>query len=410
VFLLTSREDPLPSVVLEAMAAGLPTIAFEETGGVPDLLRQFDAGQSVLLGDVAAMARAIPLLAAQFDPPRAAALAQASRLAFDFGSYCSDLLALAMPGLQRISVVVPSYNYARYLPQRLASIFAQTYPVHEIIVLDDASTDDSVAVAEATAEAAARRIAVQWNAVNSGSVFHQWRRAAEQAGGDWVWIAEADDLADPLFLATLVAALSGAPNAVMAFCDSASIDGAGRPLARDYQAYYGQTAPGLLRDSAVFDGRQFLASHLSERNHILNVSAVLWRRDALLAALRACETDLATFSVAGDWRIYAEVLSQPGAAVAYVSTPLNTHRRHDDSVTASHGMQAQRTEIARMHQVLAGKLQLGKAPQQRQRKYRRLLAEPSVSIPPPSITSDAAGPTNLGPASLPAATPCAQTP
>lgn len=40
VFALTSREDPYPSVVLEALAAGLPCVAFEETGGIPDLLQQ----------------------------------------------------------------------------------------------------------------------------------------------------------------------------------------------------------------------------------------------------------------------------------------------------------------------------------------------------------------------------------
>ncbi len=64
VFLLTSREDPLPSVALEAMSAGVPVVAFEETGGIPGLLAEIGGGESVPLGDVAAMARALVRLAA----------------------------------------------------------------------------------------------------------------------------------------------------------------------------------------------------------------------------------------------------------------------------------------------------------------------------------------------------------
>jgi len=356
VFLLTSREDPLPSVVLEAMSGGVPTLAFENAGGIPDLLAKFSAGESVPLGDVAAMAKAIPPLVAQFERPRAAALAESSKAAFSFDSYCSDLLALAITGLIRISVVVPNYNYAHFLPQRLGSIFAQTYPVHEVIVLDDASDDDSLRVVNETRLAWERRVEWRRNEVNSGSAFHQWRRAAEMARGDWLWIAEADDLTDPLFLETLVRSMAGAANPVLAFSDSARIDGAGKLIAGDYKAYYEQTSPGILRENEAFDGPAFLRTHLSERNLILNVSAVLWRRDALLAALTACEAELATFTVAGDWRMYAEVLAEPGVSVCYVATPLNIHRRHDDSLTARQGMQVQRAEIARMHDVLAAKL------------------------------------------------------
>jgi glycosyltransferase involved in cell wall biosynthesis len=77
------------------------------------------------------------------------------------------------------------------MPGRLASIFAQSYPVHEVIVLDDASTDDSVAVARATAASWQRDVVIDTRVRNSGSVFAQWRRAAERATGEWLWIAEA---------------------------------------------------------------------------------------------------------------------------------------------------------------------------------------------------------------------------
>ena len=58
-YALTSREDPFPSVALEAIAAGLQVIAFERSGGIPDMLTQTGAGSVVPYGDVTAMAEAV---------------------------------------------------------------------------------------------------------------------------------------------------------------------------------------------------------------------------------------------------------------------------------------------------------------------------------------------------------------
>ena len=57
-----------------------------------------------------------------------------------------DLLELGGAGLPKVSVVVPNYNYAHYLRDRLHSVAGQDVPLYEIIVLDDASRDDSLAV------------------------------------------------------------------------------------------------------------------------------------------------------------------------------------------------------------------------------------------------------------------------
>ncbi len=107
---------------------------------------------------------------------------------------------------------------------------------------------------------------------------------------------------------------------------------------------------------------------------MLNVSAVLWRRTALLAALDRCGDELAGYSVAGDWRVYVEVLTEPGATVAYVATPLNLHRRHAESVT--HRLDGARLvdEIARLHKVIQTRLGPDKAVASRQANYLRSLA------------------------------------
>jgi glycosyltransferase involved in cell wall biosynthesis len=374
LFALTSREDPFPSTVLEALSAGLPVVAFEGAGGIPALLRGHACGRAVPMADATAMARA---LLAQFhhgatDRARLAGLA---RRHFDFAAYAEAMLHLAQPELPRISVVVPGYNYARYLTGRLASIFAQTHPVAEILVLDDASADHSPAVASRVAAAAGREIRQLVNIENSGGVFQQWRHGVEQARGDWVWIAEADDLAEPALLATLAARLATAPDVVMALCDSRSIDADGAGIWPDYQGYYASSGAGALAQDGLFPARDFAARFLAERNLILNASAVLWRRTALLEALRRCTTELQAYRMAGDWRLYLEVLGHSDGQVAWVAQPLNIHRRHAASVTGSLAPDAQVAEIARAQgaalEILGGGAELVK----RQEEYRKEVAE-----------------------------------
>ncbi len=339
VHLLTSREDAFPSVVLEAMASGCPTVAFEGAGGAPGLLREHGAGRAVPLGDIPGMVEALLACAGPVE-----GLAGRSRTAFAWPSYVDRLLELVWPDRRRISAVVPNYNYARYLPARLASIAAQTCPADEVIVLDDASTDESEAVVRATAPA------VRWAGQdrNSGSVFRQWRRAAELATNDWLWIAEADDEAEPGLLDALSLALDQAPDAVLAFSDSRAIDGEGALLWPDHQAYYAKASAPLLQRDATIPASVFLRACLSERNLILNASAVLWRRSAMIRAFDRCGEALESLRMAGDWRLYVEILAE-GGSVAYVAQPLNVHRRHRHSVTGLLTPERHLDELTQMH-------------------------------------------------------------
>ena len=99
--------------------------------------------------------------------------------------------------MPRVSVVVPNYNHARYLPERLATIEAQAVEDVELILLDDRSTDESRAVLEKFARETRLPVRTAFNDVNTGSPFAQWRRGAEMATGEYLWIAESDDAAEP---------------------------------------------------------------------------------------------------------------------------------------------------------------------------------------------------------------------
>ena len=371
VLLLTSREDPFPTVVLEAMHAGVPTVAFDETGGIPDLLRATGAGTPVPLADVQAAARAVRRLLRNWTHADRRRVSAAARDRFGFASYAASVLRLALPDLPDVSVAVPSFNYARFMPERLRSVFAQTTPVREVLLLDDASSDDSVAVARAEAERAGRTVAVSVSA-RPGGVWAQWRRAAERASGEWLWIAEADDGCEPDLLGRLAPVLDDA--VVLAFTDSLPVDENGQKAGDPYCGYYGSAGLAELAAGGTWDGAAFVSRFLAERNTILNASAVLWRRTALLRAFERCEEDLGQFRVAGDWRLYVEALLAPGARAAFVPEPLNRHRRHPGSVTGSlpHGRHL--GEIEAMHRLLAARLRttglLTPGLRAQQRRYR----------------------------------------
>ena len=135
-YVLTSREDPFPTVALEAMSAEVPVLAFDKTGGIPDMLKHYGVGHVLPYGSVTAMADKLSsLLRAS---PDAALLAQGRAVVaehFNFPGYVRDLLRFALPNLVDVSVVIPNYKYAPVLPARLATVFTQTYPLGEVIVL-----------------------------------------------------------------------------------------------------------------------------------------------------------------------------------------------------------------------------------------------------------------------------------
>lgn len=259
------------------------------------------------------------------------------------------VLELLDPTLRRVSVVVPNFDYAHYLPARLESVFAQRYPVYETIVLDDASSDDSVRVIERTARSARRRVRLERNARNGGSVFAQWRRGLALAGGELLWIAEADDVARPGFLAASVAALE-AGGAVLSFCDSAQIGPRGEPLAASYDYYYRRVDPRLFATGFAMSGAELIRRALGERNVILNASAVLWRRAALQGAFESAGPALESYRLVGDWHLYLEALGPATARVAYVAEPLNVHRRHPASVTRALDAERHVAEVRAMQE------------------------------------------------------------
>ncbi|PHN06443.1 glycoside hydrolase family 99-like domain-containing protein [Flavilitoribacter nigricans] len=333
IFVLTAREDPFPSVVLESLAMGAPGIVFAGSGGIVELNDQFpDLLTIVPYLDTEAMGKAVLNLADH--PEQRLQLANYGKKVmadhFSYDDYCFFLAQQFDPSLKKVSVIVPNYNYAHTLEDRLRSIWYQEYPVFEVIVLDDCSTDNSLEKIRELAEKYQRKIRIIENETNSGSPFLQWQKGANEARGDLVWIAEADDLAEPGFLSALVPLFAN-EELGLAYSQSKQIDENGNHLAGDYLYYTDDIDPQKWRQDYVIEGPREILEGLAVKNTILNVSAVVWRLDLLRELMAEHLDELREFKVAGDWFLYIKALER--AQLGFCAQSLNVHRRHSSSVT-----------------------------------------------------------------------------
>lgn len=261
-------------------------------------------------------------------------------------------MKLADPALLKVSVIVPNYNYSRYLKERLHSIWSQTYPVFEVIVLDDASTDGSLEEIGELQKQYGRRICLVRNDKNSGSPSRQWARGAKMSRGELVWIAEADDFADPGFLAAVTRPFRN-EETVLSYCQSRMVDENSLVLANNYLEYVSDVDQELWRNDYDRPGLVEIEHALAVKNTIPNVSAVVFRRDALMQVLEAHLDEMAALRNAADWLCYLRLTTK--GSVSFIARSLNNHRRHRRSATLSPAASDRRhwEEIVEMQRLAA---------------------------------------------------------
>src|SRR5690606_5350603 len=112
-----------------------------------------------------------------------------------------------------VSIIIPCYNAARWLPATLESALTQTWPATEIIVVDDGSSDDSLAIARGFAPRGVKVI----SQTNRGASAARNRGLAE-ARGDFIQYLDADDLLSPRKIELQLARLASAPADAVATC------------------------------------------------------------------------------------------------------------------------------------------------------------------------------------------------
>lgn len=230
-----------------------------------------------------------------------------------------------------ISVVLPVFNAARYLPAALASLAAQTCSDFEIIAVDDGSTDSSPAILQACARADRRvRVLTRGNrgivaALNAGLA---------AATGEWIARMDADDVALPARFATQLAHLRSHAGCIAVGADVWYTDPEGRPLVRH-------------RPPAGHDG---IVTQLLAGNGGAMIHPTLMLRRAELAALGGYRPE---FEFVEDLELYLR-LAQRGRLANLPSAQLH-YRQHGASVNRTRGTrEALRHAAVNPHRAAAG--------------------------------------------------------
>ncbi len=216
-----------------------------------------------------------------------------------------------------VSVVIPNYNHARFLRERIESVLTQTYPHFEVIILDDASTDNSREIIEEY-RTHARVSQIIYNVENGGSTFSQWSKGIAISKGAYIWLAESDDRAEPAFLDRCVSAIRDSPDLVLVFTDSRIVDEHDNILHSDLNFWYEDLSPSKWGHSYTNDGRKEIVEGMCIKNGIPNASAVVFRK--------VFYPEIITWRFCGDWMFWIRVLET--GRMAFIKECLNNFRSH----------------------------------------------------------------------------------
>ena len=222
----------------------------------------------------------------------------------------------------RVSIVIPSYNHGRFLRECLDRVLAQTFEDWELILVDDGSKDDSVAIARTYKDP---RVHVHVNDKNLGTYGTQ-QAGLNLATGEFVAILNSDDLWEPRKLLLQVDLLGKHPEASFSYCLGWKVDDAGKVDTTDDVHANWPTEP-----------IQDVLPYLLFENRIL-ASSVLFRREQL-----RFETSC---RYSGDWVALLEQAYLGPAAC--VTERVSYWRMHDNNTfTASPKQRAEEVRVRR---------------------------------------------------------------
>ncbi|MBR3248591.1 glycosyltransferase family 2 protein [Candidatus Saccharibacteria bacterium] len=261
---------------------------------------------------------------------------------------------------KKVSVIVPNYNYGRYIKKRIRSILRQTYPIYELIVLDDNSMDGSAEliknlVLDLKLKNPELNIKFVPSEKNSGKAMSQWKKGWEMATGDYIWIAEADDLCRRDFLAEVMKGFDD-PEVVLSYTESEIINSWGVVLAPNFRWSRDKEKTGHYNSNYTKDGFREIEEIMAIRCTIPNVSAVVIKKEKKF--LKYLEEAL-KFSQVGDWYFYAKVLEN--GKISYNRKALNKFRIHEGSKTEKSKKDSRHyEEILELHEYFKKNYQIDK--------------------------------------------------
>ncbi|MCJ8156914.1 glycosyltransferase family A protein [Sphingomonas sp. LaA6.9] len=174
----------------------------------------------------------------------------------------------------RFSVIIPVHNKARHVAESVASALAQTLPPHEVILIDDASTDGS---AEIIAAFKHPRIRVLFRDTPGPGGYAARNLGIEKADGDWIAFLDADDIWAPTHLADIAAAIVRVPGVG---CVSTRYE----HVFKDRRHESNMPATLAAAEGASVSLEGFLRLWLETRDCPIWTGAAAFRRDVLVRA------------------------------------------------------------------------------------------------------------------------------
>jgi len=206
VYLATSRET-FGIGTIEAMACGVPVLGWD-FGGQSDIVVQGEMGWLAPVGDYTGLLEGL-----RYCIRNREALGQAAMQRVEdyytwpliISRYAELYKRVAKPPRVMVSVIVPCYNLAQYLPDALDSVLAQPYKDFEVIVMDDASPDNTKEVAKEykKKDSRVRYIRNPENAYLATTLNH----GIQYSRGKYIVPLDADNMLGPDALTPLVKAL-----------------------------------------------------------------------------------------------------------------------------------------------------------------------------------------------------------
>lgn len=213
-----------------------------------------------------------------------------------------------------VSVAMATYNGERYVEEQLRSILAQLRPGDEVVVVDDASTDSTVACIEALRDA---RIRLLRQPANQG-VRRSFERALCEVRGEFIFLSDQDDVWLAGKRDELAEALRG--GAMLALSDASVIDAQGNVVAPSFMARRGGFHGSVLE---TLHKNRYLGCTMAFRRELL--------ADVLPIPATVPQHDM-----------WIGLLARVRGRVAYVDRPLMQYRRHRANASpASHASLAQ---------------------------------------------------------------------
>ena len=225
-----------------------------------------------------------------------------------------------MPSL---SIILPCFNHAIFLQERLNTILNQTYTDWELIIIDDKSTDNSLAILSEFVkknDAKVKHFIV--NESNSGSGYFSWQKGIKLAQTKYIWIAETDDFSDPNFIENLITVLESDEALKIAFSATNYVE-EGKII------YDSSKRTSFLKVEenkfGIFNG-EVLLNTMPLGTLITNGSSVIFRKPSGKIPETIFENKQASDIFL--WTYLVESYS-----FAFVNKKLNYFRRHNDSTT-----------------------------------------------------------------------------